>query len=234
MQPTFLSRLRTHVSSALKKKIQYPGSHLRIEPKQILNSRYEIVKQIGSGQHSTVWLAEDMISSQVASSIYLHLSQLTLLHSTRKSFAIKVLTDYVTSLQGVHAFELDVLKRISSKQAAPHERHLLHLYDHFAVRGTDGQHLCLVNELLGPSLLDIRSGTRNGALPVFLVKHIVRQLLQGLEVLHDKCHSVHTGMLPCPPRNSPLRCFTYHRHQMGQHPVQVDCSGRRYLCLFQN
>ncbi|CAA7263794.1 unnamed protein product [Cyclocybe aegerita] len=170
-----VARLAARAAAAFKKTPREP-SHLRLEPQHVLNSRYEILKQIGSGQHSTVWLAEESTSP------------------IRKKVAIKVLTDYVTSLQGIHAFELDVLKKIASNQTAAQESHLLHLYDHFFTDGDRGQHLCLVNDALGPSVLDIRASTPHGVLPVPLVQHITRQLLQGLEILHEKCKTVHTDI----------------------------------------
>ncbi|KAJ3493008.1 hypothetical protein NLJ89_g11115 [Agrocybe chaxingu] len=168
-----VGRLIARAATAFTKEPRAP-SHLHLEPKRILNSRYEILKQIGSGQHSTVWLAEE--------------------YATLRKVAVKVLSDYVTSLQGVHAFELDVLKKIALNQTATHEKRLLHLYDHFLARGDHGHHLCLVSQPLGPSVLDIRSRTPNGALPIPLVQHITRQLLEGLEILHEKCKTVHTDI----------------------------------------
>ncbi|CAA7263796.1 unnamed protein product [Cyclocybe aegerita] len=150
-----LGRLIARAAAVFKKEPRTP-SHLHIEPKRVLNSRYEILEQIGSGQHSTVWLAEESTSLQHTS-------------------------------EGRH--QEDRLSPDGSSRGR-----LLHLYDHFLARGDHGDHLCLVSAALGPSVLDIRSRTRNGALSAPLVQHITRQLLQGLEILHEKCKTVHTDI----------------------------------------
>ncbi|KAJ8088907.1 hypothetical protein PM082_014153 [Marasmius tenuissimus] len=68
--------------------------HLAVRPGQTLDSRFQIIKQLGSGQHSTVWLA----------------------HSNGGHKALKILINDVTALQGKEAFELEVLKNIASTQ----------------------------------------------------------------------------------------------------------------------
>jgi len=162
--------------------------HLSIKPGQILGSRFTIVKQLGAGQHSTVWLATscDMHSRCC-------FENLILLLRDNGPKAIKILTSDVTSLQGKDAFELEVLERISTTQSSLTNKRLLQLQDHFRITGEHGEHLCLVTEPLGPSLSDVQSTMESKCLPLPLVKHVTRQLLEGLQVLHDQCHTVHTG-----------------------------------------
>ncbi|TDL14972.1 kinase-like protein [Rickenella mellea] len=148
------------------------GHHLSTRPGQILGSRFEIVRQLGEGQHSTVWLAT----------------------SDDGPKALKILTDDVTSLQGKEAFELEVLKNVASAQSTLRYKRLLQLEDHFKFSGEHGEHLCLVTEPLGPSLLNVQSTVESKRLPLPLVKHVTRQLLEALQVLHDQCHTVHTDI----------------------------------------
>lgn len=61
---------------------------------------------------------------------------------------------------------------------------LLELLDHFVIEGPNGQHQCLVTELLGPSVSDVLETTRNGRLPIMWIKSITKQLFTGLEGLH--------------------------------------------------
>jgi hypothetical protein len=44
--------------------------HLTIRPGQILGSRFEIVRQLGAGQHSTVWLATTYVRVLDAFDVY--------------------------------------------------------------------------------------------------------------------------------------------------------------------
>ncbi|KAI0793058.1 kinase-like domain-containing protein [Irpex lacteus] len=150
--------------------------HLTLRPQQVVNDRYKILSRLGQGYESTVWLAEELAPS-------------------RKTVAVKVLTDYVTSLQEEHAFEYRVMKRISNLPSSqPGIRNLPPLLDHFMASGVRGDHLCLVTEALGPSVQDIiKAEDGPVALSPPIVKHLTRQILRALSALHDGCNVVHTG-----------------------------------------
>ncbi|KAL0953476.1 hypothetical protein HGRIS_004707 [Hohenbuehelia grisea] len=153
--------------------------HLDLQPRQCLNSRYEIIERLGQGQHSTVWLAHDKTrhSSQVA---------------------IKVLKNTTTALQGTDVYELEVLQTIAKlADRLPHQAgssHVLHLLDHFRVKGEDNDHLCLVTKVLGPHLLSVQRSFEASRMPLSLVRHVTRQILEALAFLHDSCNIVHTDI----------------------------------------
>ncbi|KAH6899264.1 kinase-like protein [Coprinopsis sp. MPI-PUGE-AT-0042] len=148
------------------------SQHLPVTPGQTLDSRFRIIKQLGSGQHSTVWLVE----------------------SDQGPRALKILTNEVTAFQGKEAFELEVLKNIALVQAGKRQKLLIQLEHHFNVRGEHGDHLCLVTAPLGHSLLDVASRFESKRLPIPLVKRVTRQLLEGLDILHGQCQTVHTDI----------------------------------------
>ncbi|KAI5898763.1 kinase-like protein [Schizophyllum commune H4-8] len=154
------------------------GPRKACEPSDRLNGRYDIVERLGSGQHSTVWLATDTSGHGV-------------------QVAIKVLTNEVTALQGTVAYELDVLQRIRKASQSSVEvagfKQVLQLVDHFRVNGQYGDHLCLVTKVLGQDLLSVQRGYPGRRIPVPLVKHIARHMLRALAFVHDTCHVVHTG-----------------------------------------
>ncbi|KAI0084867.1 kinase-like protein [Irpex rosettiformis] len=163
--------------------------HLALRPQQVLQDRYKILSRLGEGQHSTVWLAEDSLTTSTP--------------PARKNVAVKVLTDFVTSIQEEQAFELRVMERIanipsSNPTVIQGTRNLLPLFDHFMCPGTHGDHLCLVTEALGPSVQEVTKAEPEGrvALPLDVVKHLTRQLLRALETLHDGCNTVHTDIKP--------------------------------------
>lgn len=56
--------------------------------------------------------------------------------------------------------------------------------------------VCMVFEVLGHNLLKfiIRSNYRG--MPLECVRTITRQVLQGLQYLHDKCKIIHTDIKP--------------------------------------
>ncbi|KAG6853755.1 hypothetical protein C0991_001771, partial [Blastosporella zonata] len=173
-----LSSLLRRFSTAAK--VSEP-LHLAFQTNQIVHNRYRILERLGQGVEATVWLAQD--------------------NTTHQTFALKVLTDYATSLQEVHAFELRTLKRISELQSTSwRTTELVHMQDHFHLLGLKGNnHLCLVTEALGLSVLKLqRKSNKQVGLPAELVQHIVRQVLSALSTLHDGCQVVHTGVYADP------------------------------------
>jgi serine/threonine-protein kinase SRPK3 len=113
-----------------------------------------------------------------------------------KYVAVKMLTAN-TSYNIFHKFvhETDILECIkenSPKHAGP--THCLQMLGMFPEKSEHGDHICIVTEMLGGSLVDLRhSLNMRNALPIALVKRIVKQKLQALDFLHRTCGIVHTG-----------------------------------------
>ena len=66
------------------------------------------------------------------------------------------------------------------------------LDESFVHKGPNGDHICLVMEPLGLSLLDIYRGFPD-AMPLILVKRIATHVLQALRYIHEECGVIHTG-----------------------------------------
>ena len=61
------------------------------------------------------------------------------------------------------------------------------MVDDFHVEGPNGTHHCLVFEVLGPSVPDTKDARfSDGRLPGKLAKTIAKQVLSGLEFLHQE------------------------------------------------
>lgn len=120
--------------------------------------------------------------------------------STGSRVAIKVLTDVATCGQSRVSYEKRVMERISRMPTANDDTsHLLHLIDEFTTNGDHGEHLCLVTEVLGSSVLDLQHRNINGKraiapLPQQVVKQLARHVLRALQTLHEDCSVVHTGV----------------------------------------
>jgi len=56
--------------------------------------------------------------------------------------------------------------------------------------------VCMAFEVLGSNLLTLIRQYRHRGIPLSIVKRIVKQILMGLEYLHDKCHIIHTDLKP--------------------------------------
>ncbi|KAI9064550.1 kinase-like protein [Trametes sanguinea] len=141
----------------------------------LLGHRYLVLRKLGWGVYSTVWLVRDQLS---ATPVY---------------YALKVLTNVATEASVLH--ELDFLLRM--RDAAPQHPgypHVNHLCDHFLEEGPHGRHRCLLMEPLLQDLGSFPLGLNGRMLPQPLVKHFARQVILGLQYLHDECGIIHTDL----------------------------------------
>ncbi|KAF2019533.1 kinase-like protein [Aaosphaeria arxii CBS 175.79] len=130
------------------------------------NGRYEIVNKIAPGWLSIVWAARDN-------------------QNANKIVAIKVLR--ADRSQG-EVNELKVLQHIEANGNTEHpgRRFLPQLLDYFYCEGPNGRHLCLVLNVLGPTLRSIRWDSEfSPRLPCSLSRHVSRQLILAVDFLHS-------------------------------------------------
>ena len=122
------------------------------------------------------------------------------IYRQKKYVAIKILKGYATNLvrKGI-TWELAALERLSAPTSASgHEsNHCLRLLSHFTHTGNDqdGEHLCLVTDIMGG---DVRSLLRHtlanhNAIPLPLAKRILLHTLRGIAYMHY-CGVVHTDL----------------------------------------
>lgn len=126
---------------------------------------------------------------------------MTSVSSESRFVALKILTRNATeaSLGGAdqRSDEQRMLKKVAGANPAHRGyRHNLAYIDAFDIEGPHGVHRCLVTEVLGLNMESIRRKLRDGKdcrIAPSMVKRVVRQVLLGLEYLHDECGIVHTG-----------------------------------------
>ncbi|KAG6313521.1 hypothetical protein E4U22_000883 [Claviceps purpurea] len=142
------------------------------------SKRYTILRKLGYGEYSTVWLARDL--------------------KCRRYVAIKILK--ADSYGGPHPiFECEILAKIqeiSRKSSHEGAKYMLPPLEQFVHRGPNGDHICLVFDVLGYHLDFQAAKYKDERLPVKAVKQIVRQLLTGLDFLHRECGVIHTDLKP--------------------------------------
>ncbi|KAJ6583093.1 kinase-like domain-containing protein [Mycena vulgaris] len=145
-------------------------------PGMVLSAGYTVVRKLGWGAHSSVWLAKDPTNARYV--------------------AIKVLSAHATRAQLSVASELAHLKTMAAKscQNSAGASSVLTLLDHFHVESAHGRHLCLVSDVLGPDLASVKQRLRLIAFPIGSAKSIVAQLLSALVFLHEDCNIIHTDI----------------------------------------
>lgn len=92
--------------------------------------------------------------------------------------------------------EIRLLDCVVEKSVDNENSPVVRLLDHFYVRGPNGKHVCMVFEVLGANLLKVIKRYDYMGLPIPLVKRIIKQVLEGLHLLHEKCEIIHTDLKP--------------------------------------
>lgn len=93
--------------------------------------------------------------------------------------------------------EIKLLERVA--EADPKSvgaQYVTAIVDHFMVKGPNGTHVCMTFEVLGENLLALIKRYKSKGIPMHLVKQISKQMLLGLDYLHDKCGIIHTDLKP--------------------------------------
>ncbi|KAF2644969.1 serine protein kinase-like protein Sky1 [Massarina eburnea CBS 473.64] len=140
------------------------------------DGKYTIVRKLGWGHFSTVWLSRD--------------------NSTGKHVALKVVRSAAhyteTALD-----EIKLLKKVvDANMDHPGRAHVVSLLDSFNHKGPNGVHVCMVFEVLGENLLGLIKRWNHRGIPTPLVKQITKQVLLGLDYLHRECGIIHTDLKP--------------------------------------
>lgn len=122
-----------------------------------------------------------------------HLHSFTKLCSSNRHVALKILTSRCYGGEK-EVYELAILQCVTSADPRhPGYRHVLGLLDHFVHVGPHGDHVCLVHEVMCRNLHEFSFHFEYRQLPLDLVREVARQMLRGLEYLHDVCGVIHTG-----------------------------------------
>lgn len=150
------------------------GYHPAFAGEYYKDHRYTLVRKLGWGHFSTVWLAKDL--------------------ETNSHVAIKIVRS-AKNYTETAIDEILLLKKCTEGDPGSLGFHkVLHLLDHFYHVGVNGRHVVMVFEVLGESLLDLVR--RYKGVPTIYVKQIAKQILLGLDYLHRKCGIIHTDLKP--------------------------------------
>ncbi|KAK0651099.1 serine protein kinase [Cercophora newfieldiana] len=134
------------------------------------NGRYKVIRKLGEGSYSTVWLARDLKQS-----IYV---------------ALKILVSEISE----STKELQILRHLAQVSLEGGSQHVTQLLHEFKHHGPNGTHICLVFEPMGPSVntmveelpqFNPRKLGMKVRYPPWMAKSILKQSLQALALLHD-------------------------------------------------
>lgn len=152
------------------------GGYHPVKIGDLFHNRYHVVRKLGWGHFSTVWLCWDL--------------------TDKKFVALKV----VKSAAHYTETALDEIKLLKcvreSDESDPFRERCVQLLDDFKISGVNGTHVCMVFEVLGHNLLKFIIRSNYQGIPLHNVKLIMKQVLEGLHYLHSKCKIIHTDIKP--------------------------------------
>ncbi|KAM3490723.1 hypothetical protein MY3957_005979 [Beauveria namnaoensis] len=148
-----------------------PGGYHPVLLGDLFNDgQYKVIRKLGEGSFSTVWLARD--------------------ERNKRYFALKIL---VAEASG-QAREVRILQHLAAVAPAEEQRRITQLLDEFEHRGPNGTHKCLVFEPMGPTVNSMveelpqfkpRRRQMRVRYPPNMAKSILKQSLQALAFLHS-------------------------------------------------
>lgn len=161
-----------------------PGGYHDVSPGDLYNNRYYVIRKLGWGHFSTVWFSWDL--------------------RAKRFVALKI----VKSAAQYRESALDEVKLLQAVQTAdrhdPKRKKIIELFDNFEIHGVNGVHICMVFEVMGDNLLKLIIDSKYRGIPIPEVKVLIKQVLEGLCYLHDKCKIIHTDIKP----ENVLMCVT--------------------------
>ena len=93
--------------------------------------------------------------------------------------------------------EIKLLRKVmAANPSHPGRDYVVSFLDSFQHQGPEESHVCIVFEPLGENLLALIERNKAKGVPRSLVKSIARQMLLGLQYLHDECDLVHMDIKP--------------------------------------
>lgn len=157
--------LRFEITSwdAESAEFYHPGGFHPTHLGDVLNGQYKIIRKLGRGQNSTVWLAQDTKNMRYVS--------------------IKIGSDADGGGEDLARPAISYHQTIMTSENAG-KAHVVPLLDHFIHSGPNGKHPCLVFKPLGRSM---RGPAEKdfGMMSVIFARELSRQLVLGLDAIHS-------------------------------------------------
>ncbi|KAF4439326.1 hypothetical protein F53441_12605 [Fusarium austroafricanum] len=147
----------------------YPGGLHPVDLDDVFNDgQYKVIRKLGNGSFSTVWLAHDLKGSRYV--------------------ALKI----TVSDKEEQSRELQMLHYLAKVAPVESTKYITQLLGEFEHKGPNGTHKCLVLEAMGPSSCQMflkppgrrRVSGEKERYPAQTAKHIFRDVLKGLSFLH--------------------------------------------------
>lgn len=143
------------------------GGYHPVKIGDLFLQRYHVIRKIGWGHFSTVWLCWDL--------------------DDKRYVALKIVKSAANFTETAKD-EIQILKAVRDTDPDdPKRNKTVQLLNDFKISGQNGTHICMVFEVLGHNLLKLIIKSQYRGIPYDNVRLIIKQVLEGLDYLHTKC-----------------------------------------------
>jgi serine/threonine protein kinase len=164
--------------------------------------RYVVIKKLGWGHFSTVWMVKDRkaASSGDATQFFALKVQKSAEHYTEAAMDEVELLDCISTER--KKVEQTLLMGGKDSDGVPitdvvdYSNYVATLQDSFFHTGPNGKHMCMVFIMLGCNLLSVIKAYNYRGIPLPVVKNMIKGMCKGLDFLHRKCKIIHTDLKP--------------------------------------
>ena len=214
--------------------------------------RYVIMKKLGWGHFSTVWMVRDRKKANTSNKFLALKVQKSAEHYTEAAMDEVELLDciakerkrYENALTASNDKDVSDSNGLTIQEIHEFSRHTATLYDSFFHNGPNGKHMCMVFEMLGCNLLSVIKASsfydcplhiccviiyaflqafNYRGIPIPAVKNMVRGICMGLDFLHRKCKIIHTDLKP----ENVLLCFNPSCCSTGPETVSISVNSKK-------
>ena len=186
-------------------------------PLSIPGNRYVVIKKLGWGHFSTVWMVKDRklvqnvaaaaksaLGSKANQPIFFALKvQKSAEHYTEAAMDEVELLDCIAQerkkcegtlvTQGPMSRDSNGIRAIDN---VDHSRHVATLHDSFFHNGPHGRHMAMVFGMLGCNLLSVIKAFNYRGIPIPAVRRMIKGVCKGLDFLLRRCQIIHTDLKP--------------------------------------
>ncbi|CDW77938.1 serine threonine protein kinase [Stylonychia lemnae] len=171
-----------------------PDGYHPMHEGEILDSRYIVLKKLGWGHFSTVWLAFNLSDKKLYALKIIRSHKKYLSSAYDEEAICKIIADNYQNSVWVKSVR-QYLNNPALSVNRDHT-HCLQMFDWFNHHGENGRHFTMAFEVLGRNLLSLVKKYDYRGIPLPIVREITKQLLMALDYMHRVCKIIHTDLKP--------------------------------------
>ncbi|KAK3293529.1 kinase-like domain-containing protein [Chaetomium fimeti] len=157
-----------------------PGGFHPVYIGEVYAGKYQVMNKVGYGVYSTVWLVKDLTKPD---------------GDEHKYMALKVLSAECYDEKNP-VFEREILTHLrDGDRSLWGYRYVCHLVDDFEHQGPNGNHVCLVFELMGENLSSFGTFFKEDMVPYSVMRRFTLHLVLALSYAHEH-NVIHTDIKP--------------------------------------